>query len=515
MKFLNTLNCTISTLSPVHIGCGEDYYPTNYVIDDGLLHHFSEEALLKSLNVTELNNLVKLVNEADEDTIRKIQSDIYDKKDQLKNHATNAVVVSKGLANFYKSRIGKTSQHEAGNKKVNHKLEIARHAFNSHTQIPYFAGSSIKGAIRTALLKNLNQWDNLRQVCNDLEITDEQGRRFYFDKNKEIANDCNKKLQKNLLNYQDIEEDPFRLLKISDAPYQHPDNLHSLEIRFAVNCQKEKIRLPVIFEYVAANRSRSLNFSINFLKNCRWGIQKIAEVCNEFFLPQFENELELLEKYNYANSGWLKSINTLLKEELREALNTNQAFLLRIGQHGGAESHTLENLRHIHLPQLKQYGVKPTSIWLSADNHDSKTNLLPFGWILVEIGDTHLKKTAEFLTQQCCELYPSYKQQIDTKKRTEKEQLEKELALAELERKSNMTNIDFIAELRTEFQKSTPQNQPVSGTLNPKLTTLINQAVNWSTEDKKALFDLGTEINQKLWSNNKKVKERLKTLQNQ
>ena len=56
--FLNTTRCTVSTLSPVHIGCGEDYYPTNYVIDNGLLHHFSEEGLLSALNPSELEQLV-------------------------------------------------------------------------------------------------------------------------------------------------------------------------------------------------------------------------------------------------------------------------------------------------------------------------------------------------------------------------------------------------------------------------------------------------------------------------
>ena len=57
--FIKTTRCTVSTLSPVHIGCGEDYYPTNYVIDDGLLHHFSEEGLLAALSPSEKNALAK------------------------------------------------------------------------------------------------------------------------------------------------------------------------------------------------------------------------------------------------------------------------------------------------------------------------------------------------------------------------------------------------------------------------------------------------------------------------
>lgn len=32
--FLTSYRLAITPLSPIHIGCGEDYVPTNYVIDD-------------------------------------------------------------------------------------------------------------------------------------------------------------------------------------------------------------------------------------------------------------------------------------------------------------------------------------------------------------------------------------------------------------------------------------------------------------------------------------------------
>ena len=509
---MKTTRCTISTLSPVHIGCGEDYYPTNYVIDGGFLHHFGEEALSASLNPTELNNLVKLANEADEDGIREIQGFIYTKKDQLKKYAINTVAVSKGLEDFYKSRIGKTSQHETGGKKVKHKLEIARHAYNPYSQLPFFAGSSIKGVIRTALLNSLNNWTDLTQVFRDLTINDDAGKLVFFDKNKDIPKEANGKLQNHLLNYQNIEDDPFRYLKISDANYQHLDNLHGLEIRFSVNCKKEKIRLPVIFEYLPANRSRSLTFDITFLKDCHWNIQKIVEVCNDFYLPQLEAELELLEKFNYANSAWLKSIKELLKQEInKETLNSRQAFLLRIGQHSGAESHTLENLRHIHIPQLKKYLEKPTSVWLSANNYDSKTDLLPFGWILVEIENTYLEQTADFLTKQCCLLYPSYQQQINAKKRAEQERLEKEED--ELQGQELLNQLKDFSPLAQQYFKQSIQqdcdNNKEKFLQNGELENWLTQLEN--TPDENILADLVCLLNKHiagLLDNPDKVKGR-------
>lgn len=39
-EFMKRYELVISTLSPVHIGCGEDYEPTNYVMDGGCLYLF-------------------------------------------------------------------------------------------------------------------------------------------------------------------------------------------------------------------------------------------------------------------------------------------------------------------------------------------------------------------------------------------------------------------------------------------------------------------------------------------
>ena len=44
MKFLESCRLLISTLSPVHIGCGEDYDPTNYVIENHTLYEFEPGA---------------------------------------------------------------------------------------------------------------------------------------------------------------------------------------------------------------------------------------------------------------------------------------------------------------------------------------------------------------------------------------------------------------------------------------------------------------------------------------
>lgn len=538
MKFLNTLHCTISTLSPVHIGCGEDYYPTNYVIDDGLLHHFSEEGLLSALTPAEKIGLSKISDEQGDNGIRKLQEFIHNKKDNLQKHATHSVPLSKELENFYLSRIGKVSQRESGGRNVQNQLNISRHAFNPYNQTPYFAGSSIKGAIRTALLNALNEGEKLP---------------VRLDPNRDAPRGEGDKLQKKLLGYQAISDnpakgikgDPLRLLKISDATYSHGDNLHSAEIRFAVNRKNKQSDkksmaqekgLNQLLECLPAHRSRGLTFDLTFLEN-RFSVRDICNACNEFFVPQLEKELEMLQQLNYCNPQWAQGLEKLLSNELTEAFREHKAFLLRVGQHGGAESNTLDGVRHIKIMQgkgnLAKYMDKPTTVWLTANHKDQQHDLLPFGWVLVEIGDFKFEKTHDFLKAnaandyalqirlqdlavQRTEALAKEQQKRDRQIQQEAEAIENERLRieAEQQKSAKMATMSderkLIFELQGDFESD--PNCQANGVLNQKLVGVIKQAVNWSSEDKQALLEFGQLLLGK-WGNPKKLKEWLKTLQ--
>jgi len=43
--FTEIVPLVLTPLTPIHIGCGEDFEPTNYVIDGGILHHFEPTSL--------------------------------------------------------------------------------------------------------------------------------------------------------------------------------------------------------------------------------------------------------------------------------------------------------------------------------------------------------------------------------------------------------------------------------------------------------------------------------------
>ena len=59
-QFLTTHRLHLTPLSPLHIGCGEDFEPTNYVIDDGLLYGFDpSRATLNDLQRRQLTDVAR------------------------------------------------------------------------------------------------------------------------------------------------------------------------------------------------------------------------------------------------------------------------------------------------------------------------------------------------------------------------------------------------------------------------------------------------------------------------
>jgi len=98
-----------------------------------------------------------------------------------------------------------------------------------------------------------------------------------------------------------------------------------------------------------------------------------------------------LDGRGMANPAWKQSLETLLAGELGKKLATGDAFLIRLGRYGGAESKTLsgEGVAQIKIMQGK--GQPPViqdstkTVWLAAENEADQKHLLPFGWAVVEI----------------------------------------------------------------------------------------------------------------------------------
>ena len=137
---LNTFYLKITTLSPLHIGTGEAYEPTNFVIDSGKLYQFNEVLFYQSLSVSDkklfdqkLNNWMGIIG-------------FYRSKvKEAQVIAKFECGVSKKVESTYKK-----IRNDDGSKK-NNQFQIAETFKNPNTHRVVIPGSSIKGMFDTIL----------------------------------------------------------------------------------------------------------------------------------------------------------------------------------------------------------------------------------------------------------------------------------------------------------------------------------------------------------------------------
>ncbi|MDM7457529.1 MAG: RAMP superfamily CRISPR-associated protein, partial [Tepidimonas sp.] len=242
MKTFDSYRLHITPLSPVHIGTGESYEPTNYVIDDGILHEFDTGATVMALSASDRQALLRITDRRpDAEMIKAVQRFFYERRETLMAHALQRIPVLRGVTTLYASRVGQTANREAGGKQVLNRLEIDRTAYNPVTRLPVLYGSSLKGAIRTALLDKINGGSRL-QMVEDRRT----GKR---------RDENNQELQNRLFRYQPgrFERDPMRLVQLADAVWCGEPGLPATRVHLAVNRKKA----PVVDEKGVLRKSKA------------------------------------------------------------------------------------------------------------------------------------------------------------------------------------------------------------------------------------------------------------------
>jgi CRISPR-associated protein Csm5 len=538
MNFLESRRLLISTLSPVHVGCGEDYDPTRYVIEDDTLYEFQPSAALAALTAQDRDQLLKIVSSpANDRMLQQVQAFFYYRRQALIPTASRRVPVGPKMVAFYQKRVGKTVQVEGDGSQLLNRLEIERTFYNPANGVPVLPGSSLKGAMRTALLDGINDGKPLS------------------DQEKSLA------LQQRLFRYDRFEQDPMRLVQLADALFQDGEGVGS-ELRFAVNrrrkppkpgersaqSQAEQRGLYQLLECVPAARFRAFagRLTVQRLEgvtdsrirlpaaDLRWNVSDIAAACNRFYRPQLEAELNQMQERGYLDANWVVLLGRLLDGPVGERLNRNEAFLLRVGRHGGAEAVTLNGVRNIKIlldkdvetgKQRFEYRATGTSWWLAAGDIQDRAGMLPFGWLLVELPPAEPEPadwpaTREILTGIPTD-YSAWtererqrtRQRAETEARRKTEEQARQVAAAAEATLSPEQKA--IAELRRWFdeERAAKRKEP-GGRLANRLNELLKEGLPWPAAEREDLAKLAEAIYGYLdWGSGKKKQERKTKIQ--
>ncbi|WP_017981045.1 type III-A CRISPR-associated RAMP protein Csm5 [Methanocaldococcus villosus] len=299
------LKCSLIT--PIFIGCGEEYTPLDYYIENNIAHIVDIE---KALEV--LGNL-KSIDEISDYIVKKsignrVETNAKDILERVGLCAEDYVVYK------IKSEIKEDSRTRV--KKFIHQ--------NNRKYIP---GSSIKGAIRTAYL--FNYYDG--KISEIFKILD----------NKKIDNK-GKEIERRAIG--DIRDDFFKYLKISDSI-----KLEREEFKFILtkrwHIKKKKLTIPNYLEGMTKGEFiinlkveeeffKELNNRLNKNFNPKNDYEKfeiIKELCNNFSKTVVDFEIK-------------RDLPIILKEfyeKLKKDIEKNDAIYINLGFEGGFLNKTI------------------------------------------------------------------------------------------------------------------------------------------------------------------------------
>ena len=332
----------IEILSPVHIGTNEELDPLNYIIKESVFYRINLEKFLVDLEESLKQDFYGLVDSDDINGLRKFIIDNCD----LSKYSLYSASVTKNIQDNYTRNIGN----------INNQLLVDPfiRSFNSFNA--YIPGSSLKGAIRTAIIS-------------------ERAKNKRYDKNDR---NLPKYFEGDVLSYgKDIRKDPFRTLKIDDTPLPEgsifiAEIFNMVLARGGMANFKGMQIFKEVTESMVSKAPISLDTYLSIDDNLQEKravssnitLQEIIESCNKFYSPKLEKEHIKF----YARAPVRESSEKLLNIKLSK----NQ-FLLRLGRFSQVECVTVDNFRN----------PKSRKGWGNSRNICEKK--YPMGWIKISL----------------------------------------------------------------------------------------------------------------------------------
>lgn len=350
-------------LTGVHVGTGNEINPFQYMIRPNVngkpaMYRFSIENLLHNLEKGKRGELLNLIEDNDLIALRKFFERNLDTRSIL-----YSIPVTKSTEQQYREKINS----------IKNQLIISEmYRSNGEYFLPVIPGSSIKGAIRTALL------DSQTKIIKNKLIN---------YKNSDFLRKHKFRFEKEVLGYKDIRDDPLRTLIIRDCTIQGKSSQLISEVSLYRKRRDGDYDFPGLKMVVELIRGSFLggdakgvtelliDRDLSELKHhkIRISVENIIKTCNSFYTNLFELEWERF----YLRADGLpevrNSINSLARY-IRKIDGNPGEFLIRLGRYSQVEGVTVTEFRH----PLNKRGYGRTRTLATTDS-----GFFPLGWIIV------------------------------------------------------------------------------------------------------------------------------------
>ncbi len=335
-------------LTPLHVGTGHELDPFSYVIEDNRLHFID---LIKWMDAFQDKNTLNKMMESD--NFAAVRTFIA-RHISAKDFGIASISIDcQNLLDTYKRAID--------NQDPRNQVLISPTIRNDVNKETYIPGSSIKGAIRTAVA---NRFVDVAGVSSNDE------RRFRGNP------DYNEKI------FGRINQDPMKWLKLPDVPLG-PDATVIIEGR-EHSLNSEKSLTPKGFYEVVRGfsqtqspviKSLSLSLAPFDIHREKIDVTFIINSLYRFYVPKYIDESN-----KFYTTEEVKNILEPINQQINE-MKTNEA-LIRVGHFSHVECVTLDKVRKPRTRRGKDGKPLPWGTTRTLAN-----GLHPFGWAKVEFCD--------------------------------------------------------------------------------------------------------------------------------
>ncbi|MEN3039350.1 MAG: type III-A CRISPR-associated RAMP protein Csm5 [Candidatus Kryptonium sp.] len=361
VEFIKGYKVKYKILTPVHIGTGEELSPFDYVIVDNMFHRISADELISSLSDEQLRMFYSYIRVNNITSLRSLIVANF-KSEKFSKYS---VRVLPGVANKYRENLNN----------INNQLLISPFIRTPDSFKPYIPGSSIKGAIRTAIIDDIVRGKKYEKKYKPQGANWE----LFAMEAVEIVSSGEKKQER-----ASISRDPFRTLKISDVFIDNEVMLIGEVLNAKVNKAKgrlDTIGIQMIKEVVSGylNLGKPVEFEgeiriDEFLprvkrKDMYYGVSMpidkdfIIKTCNYFYSQELRREMEFYE-FAVDMHDIISKMKTLFNVKQNECL-------IRVGRFSGVYAVTINEYRN---PANKKWGT-------TRNLFDGR---YPMGWIKIE-----------------------------------------------------------------------------------------------------------------------------------
>jgi len=319
-------------LTPVCIWDGSEAMPWEYAVDGDTFRRFNLSSLYAGLD--EKQRAVFEEKLEKEDGTLHLRKWIWENKVSLKEKIQNASLYEADTDKLFRDAYAKNISKTRYDNDLN---QLAVKSFPRMSGAPYIPGSSLKGALRTALLWKLGMVDNA--YVEDVEDS------------------------------KHINQDAFSHFKVSDA-------ILGDGIRLTVGGLKRNKNLKQFFEYVPKGTRVEFTLSVDTdsaKRKCGrldWSSAAIREACRDFSKVKTASFLSQLRFFDTlaltAQDKWKRVLIADLKKFLEglyperdtDDVRVDESFIVTIGFGVGFWTKTFLRERHPSPPKAPPEAVK-------------------------------------------------------------------------------------------------------------------------------------------------------------